>query len=114
MHEEHITLCQAAQRSPGRPSANAVWRWCRRGVKSRSGVQVRLEHIRDGGKIFTTPESLDRFFTAVAAADAEHFGRSDGDTPLPHNRPSDSPHSSGSQRRRLIQQAEQILDQAGI
>ncbi len=72
-NEEPISLVEAASRSPGRPSANAVWRWCRRGIKSRSGRRVRLDHIRAGGRIYTSNEALKRFFVAVASADAEHF-----------------------------------------
>lgn len=49
--EEHLTLSQAARLAPGRPSANCVWRWCREGVKSKSGERVRLKHMRFGGRI---------------------------------------------------------------
>ena len=46
MHEteKHLTMAQAARISPGCPSPNCVWRWCRHGVKSRSGERVRLRH----------------------------------------------------------------------
>ena len=69
--DEYISLAHAAKRCPGRPSANAVWRWCRRGVKSRSGERVSLEHIRVGGKIYTTVEALEHFFAAVTQADVK-------------------------------------------
>ena len=49
MHEKAIanpliTLTEAAKITPGRPSTNCLWRWCRRGVLSRGGERVRLEH----------------------------------------------------------------------
>lgn len=72
---EYISLAQAAQQVPGHPHPSAVWRWCRTGVLSRSGIRVRLEHVRIGGRIFTTQLALDVFFKAVADADASHFDR---------------------------------------
>ena len=72
-YNEHLTLVEAARRTPGHPSANAVWRWCRKGVLSRSGQRIRLDHVRVGGRIFTTAQKLERFFTAVAESDREHF-----------------------------------------
>ncbi|MCI0630465.1 MAG: DUF1580 domain-containing protein, partial [Phycisphaerales bacterium] len=59
--EELITLVEAAKLSPGRPSVNAVWRWCRRGVRARNGERIRLEHVRAGGRIFTSAAGLGRF-----------------------------------------------------
>lgn len=70
---EFLTLTQAAKLAPGRPSVNCVWRWCRRGVVARDGHRVRLQHIRSGGKIFTTAPWLLAFSTELAAADAQHF-----------------------------------------
>lgn len=86
MHEqtndnEHLTLPQAAKIAPGRPSANCVWRWCREGVKSRSGERVRLKHIRVGGRIYTTREWIETFGVELADADAQHFERSDEPAP---------------------------------
>jgi len=67
MHEQtqHITLTEAAKITPGRPSTNCLWRWCRRGVMSRSGQRVRLEHVRIGGKIFTTARWVEEFGKAT-------------------------------------------------
>jgi hypothetical protein len=57
MHaNDYITLGEAAKIAPGRPSANCVWRWCRKGVLSRAGQRVRLRHVRIGGKIITKQE----------------------------------------------------------
>ncbi len=105
MNDKYIDLTQAAKVSPGRPHVASVWRWCRRGIKTRSGGRVRLEHIRAGGKLFTTEEALRRFFQAVAEADAEHF----------RAQPRASPkRSTNRQRNRSIEQAEQTLAGAGI
>lgn len=85
MHEQRdqfITLTQAAKIAPGRPSTNCMWRWCRRGVIARSGQRIKLEHIRMGGKIFTTQLWIDAFGRKLAEADAQYFDR-DGE----HDRP---------------------------
>ena len=118
-HDQHggspyLTLGQAAKRCPGRPSTNAVWRWCRRGIKSRSGRRVKLGHVRVGGRIFVTQQSLDQFFKAVAAADAEHFNRSVEIGP-PSKRPGSTHRRHlDRQRGRSIARAKAVLDQAGI
>jgi hypothetical protein len=71
--DEHITLTQAAQVAPGRPSTNCMWRWCRRGVLARSGQRIRLQHVRVGGKIFTTAAWLREFGQQLAEADRAYF-----------------------------------------
>ena len=75
MHDpdQHIRLGEAAKIAPGRPSTNCLWRWCRKGVLARSGERVRLQHIRIGGKIFTTAAWLEQFGRALAEADSAHF-----------------------------------------
>ncbi len=70
-----ITLAAAAKVAPGRPSANAIWRWCRKGVLSRGGTYVRLRHVRLGGRVFTSMAWLAEFGEQLAAADSEHFER---------------------------------------
>jgi hypothetical protein len=104
-----IILTEAAQRTPGRPHPSTIWRWCRKGVKSRSGRRIKLEHIRVGGRIFTTPSALDRFFKEVAVADAEHFDNLPTSTAAPSRRP-----CTPTQRQRAIAAAERKLDEAGI
>lgn len=74
---KYLTLAQAAKLAPGRPSSCAVWRWARRGVKSRSGRRVRLKHIRVGRRLFTTLVDLEHFFADVAAADCQGTGDRD-------------------------------------
>jgi hypothetical protein len=105
--KHYLTIGQAAQRSPGRPSANAVWRWCRKGILSRSGRRIRLNHTRVGGRLFIDPESLSQFFREVAEADAMYFDRSVEAVPLP--RPENL-----ARRQRQIDQAEAELSAAGI
>ncbi|MCC6795246.1 MAG: DUF1580 domain-containing protein [Candidatus Hydrogenedentes bacterium] len=80
---QYLQLSEVAKECPGRPSANAVWRWCRKGVKSRSGETVRLAHIRIGGRIFVTLESLHRFFAEVAKADEGYFVQRTANFPTP-------------------------------
>lgn len=70
---DHITLSQASKLTPGRPSTNCLWRWCRKGVLSRGGTRIRLQHVRIGGKIFTTAAWVAAFGEALAEADAAYF-----------------------------------------
>ena len=46
MTGEYINLTEAAKRSPGRPHSASIWRWMRKGVLSRSGERITLDHIR--------------------------------------------------------------------
>ena len=71
--DARLTLSQAARIAPGSPSPNCVWRWCRRGVLARSGERVRLQHVRIGGKLFTTARWLNEFGRCLAEADATYF-----------------------------------------
>ena len=105
MNNNYIDLTQAAKLSPGRPHVASVWRWCRRGVKTRSGGRVRLEHIRAGGKLFTSEAWLTAFFQAVAEADRAHF---EVDRSAPLQPPSDR------RRERSVKAAESTLMRAGI
>lgn len=85
---EHITLTEAAKIAPGRPSTNCMWRWCRRGVLARTGQRVRLQHIRVGGKIFTTPAWLEEFGRRLADTDAAYFdGKAEAARRLPPRDP---------------------------
>lgn len=107
-NSHHITLSQAAKLTPGRPSVCAVWRWARRGIKSRTGDRIRLEHVRVGGRIYTTPDSLTAFFKAVSAADAAHFNEAHVPTTSPRRKRTEK------QRERDIETAERELRAAGI
>ncbi len=113
--EQLLSLSDATRVLPKiqgkRPHNSTVWRWCRIGVKARSGRRVRLEHVRVGARVFTTAAALNAFVADVAAADAEAFdGRSNGRTPAnstPRGR-------SDAQRRRDVLAAEQTLRAGGV
>ncbi len=105
-----LTLSAAARSLPRigdkRPHASTIWRWCRIGVKSRSGRRIRLEHVRVGARVFTTADAINGFVAAVAEADRESFD----------SRPAplvDKPRTS-KQRERAIAQADAELAEAGI
>lgn len=95
---DFLTLARAAQAAPGRPSANAMWRWCRRGVLARNGERVRLQHIRQGGRVFTRLDWLAEFGAALAAADTAHFDARAA-TPLPPRDAAFGPPSGRGGRR---------------
>ena len=116
--DAQITLTEAANIAPGRPSANCIWRWCRRGVRSRNGDRVRLQHMRIGGKIFTTARWLEEFGRALADADARYFdlceAASHAAAAGPRRRRLRSPSAFEEQRRREIAEAERELEEAGL
>ncbi len=109
--DELITLTEATKHSPGRPSTNCVWRWCRKGVRARSGLRVRLRHVRVGGKIFTSRAWLEEFGHHVAEADAAYF---DQQLDAPRQLPSPAPGRSESQRHTAIARAERSVVEAGL
>lgn len=71
--DTRLTLSQTARIAPGQVSPNCVWRWCRRGVVARSGERVRLEHVRVGGKIYSSARWLEEFGLRLAEADVAYF-----------------------------------------
>ena len=121
--DDHITLGQAAKITPGRPSTNCLWRWCRRGVLARNGRRVRLQHVRVGGKIFTTPRWVEAFGNALAEADNSYFVVEE-----PHEEPHEEPSADqprpirrqrstsrhAQQRRESHDQAMRELEEAGL
>ncbi len=102
----YITLTEAAKRCPNRPHTNSVWRWCRKGIKARSGEQIYLDHIRVGGTIHTTESAVHDFFEKVAQADQEYFQKPD--------RPAQPRKTSDTVRDRQIAKATAELEKAGI
>ena len=108
---ELISLTEATKISPGRPSTNCVWRWCRKGVRARGGTRVRLRHVRVGGKIFTSQQWLDEFGHHVADADAAYFDQQSDSTP---EVTSPARVRSETQRHAAIARAEESLSQAGL
>ncbi|MBL7147094.1 MAG: DUF1580 domain-containing protein [Phycisphaerae bacterium] len=111
--EALLALSAAAKRCPGRPNTSTLWRWARKGIKARSGPRIRLEHVRVGGKIYVTLDSLNRFFKKVASADMEYFEKQSEARshlseyrirkPIPRNR-----------REKEIEKAETFLREEGI
>ncbi len=79
--EDLLTLTELAKRVPGRPHSSTLWRWARRGVKSRCGGRVRLEHMRAGARVLSSWDAFCRFAEALAEADAAHFSQPD-DRPI--------------------------------
>ena len=111
--DEHITLTEVAKISPGRPSTHCLWRWCRRGVLARSGQRVRLEHLRIGGKIFTTGRWVEDFGKALAQADARYFNLDEQVAEVPRVRRR-RPRSGSIQSRAAHEQANRELEEEGL
>lgn len=117
-----ITLTEATKIAPGRPSTNCLWRWCRRGVISRGGERIRLQHRRIGGKIFTALSWLEEFGRQLAEADTRYFdlcqaaaaeaARAEPRIPRRRSRPDRQNKIDAGLRDAEI--AEQELDRAGI
>ena len=123
MHEQtqltgqYLSLTQVADIAPGRPSTNCVWRWCRRGVKSRAGERVRLQHVRMGGMIYTTSTWLAEFGQRLAEADARYFDLCEAASALgrtPSRRRTRAASHIELRRQKAIEEAERELDAAGI
>jgi len=117
-----ITLTELAKITPGRPSTNCLWRWCRRGILSRGGERVRLEHRRIGGKIFTAPDWLEEFGRKLAEADTRHFDQCEEaaadavarEARIPHRRRRSQPPRTEHEDLNVVEDAERELDEAGI
>jgi len=112
MHEtqEYITLTQAAKLAPSRPSVNCIWRWCRKGVLARSGERIRLQHVRIGGKLYTTADWLSQFGQTLAQADASYF-QLEGKPVAPVSAPRGR---TEKQRQAAIEKAERELAEMGV
>ena len=48
-----------------RPKTWAVYSWKRKGLLDGHGVRVKMKFWREGGRIYTTEEEIDRFKEAV-------------------------------------------------
>lgn len=105
--EKKIVFAEAAAQCPHRPHVSAIWRWCRKGLKTAGGGRVRLEHVRIGGRIYTSNEAMQRFFAAVAAADVAYF-QADDATFARETEP------SSAQREQEIAAADRRLTTAGL
>lgn len=91
LDERYLTLEEAVQLVPRHPSAGTIWRWIRRGVWTRHGGNVRLRHVRIGGRVYTTEDWIRQFLDDLASADLanakwQHPNRvSAPPTRLPHD-----------------------------
>ena len=114
MHElkEHLTMGQAARLAPGHPSPSCIWRWCRKGVKSRAGDRVHLRHVRIGGVIYTTAAWMQEFGQRLAEADARHFDLTDQDQAPPT--PGRAQAYTSRQRQAHLAQVDAELREAGL
>lgn len=116
--ETLYTLTEATKLLPllnRRPiSANAMWRWCSKGIQG-----VYLEHVRIGVRICTSAEAMNRFANALAEAARERLA------PPPNlYRPTNTPRARRArplkndawlaQRQREIREAEEELERAGL
>jgi hypothetical protein len=120
--DQYMTLTEVAKIAPGRPSTNAIWRWCRRGVLSRGGDRIRLQHVRIGGMIYTTAAWLEDFGRRLAEADAKYFDLCEAtaeaaratEQPAPRRRRRVSPSQFEEQRRRELEEIDRELDAEGL
>ena len=103
--QRYLTLSEAAKLIPAQhgkhPSTQSLFRWTQQGCRG-----IKLESLRFGRRIVTTPEMLDDFARALSKAWAT-------DTPSQHERKS-SQTRTPSQRESAIQAAEQSLRDCGV
>jgi len=105
---EVITLAKAARLLPrigGKKIAvSTIWRWCRNGLRGE-----RLEYVRVGRKICSSPEALRRFSARLAELD-ERLPPDTRSLPSALKR---APITS-RQRERALAEADAVLRRAGI
>jgi hypothetical protein len=109
--ESVVSLTEATRiippRNGKRVAISTLWRWCRKGIND-----VRLEYIRLGRNIATSQEALGRFFCALAEADKPARSLdSSGTRPAGSARRRPTPPAA---RRASLEQADRILERAGI
>ena len=111
MHEKdkYITLHHAAELVPGGTSANCIWRWSRKGVLARNGQRAYLQHVRIGGKLYTTATWVSEFGRFLAEADANYFRIDTASDRNPQPRiQTDSQHDAA------VERAERELKEMGV
>lgn len=108
--ERIIGLAEAARiippRNGRRVAISTLWRWCRKGLGG-----VRLEYIRLGRNIATSTQALNRFFLALANEDVVEMKATDVTARAFTNRQRPLPVAA---RQASLEQADRILEQAGI
>lgn len=95
-NEPLLGLAAALKQYGTHPATGA--RWCNLGVRAKTGVRVRLEHVRVGSKLKTSAAALTRFFAALSA---------DPDSPTPIAPP------TATDRRKAAEAAIRELERAG-
>lgn len=110
--EQVVGLTEASKiippRNGRRVAASTLWRWCRKGIGG-----VRLEYIRLGRNIATSTQALNRFFCALAENDpdtATTLTTAETARSFPTRQRSLPP----AARRASLEQADRILERAGI
>lgn len=68
---DYITCAQAARLVPGKPAPATIWRWATHGVRG-----VQLQHLRPGGRVYTTTAWLQAFIAATTQSAARSPRRS--------------------------------------
>ena len=67
--DDYITLDEAAEMIPAKPSHTTVWRWCSKGIYVRGADQiVRMRFVRIGRKFFTKADWVEEFIHRLTAA----------------------------------------------
>lgn len=106
-NETLLSLTEATKVLPRvngrRPAIATVWRWCRKGLGG-----VHLEYVRIGRNIATSREALNRFFNALAASDPPLV------VPQEPHRASEQLRPTPRVRQRMLDEADRILERAGI
>ena len=110
----YLSITEVANIAPGRPKTNCIWRWCRKGVLSRSGERVRLRHVRIGGMIYSTRQWLDEFGRRLAEADERYFDLVDAAQRGYTARRRRKETRTDEARRQSIEDADRELRAAGI
>jgi len=100
-----ITLSKAANMCPIKTTRQSVWRWCRKGLVSKSGERVYLEHYRLGREILTTEENLIQFMENTADADKPYFEPKHGR----RFKASNKPLSSSALKKRQEQAKKELI-----
>lgn len=101
---DYVTLEEAAQMVPTRPSHTTIWRWCCRGIYVRGADQlVRMRFVRIGRKYFTKPDWVEEFIHRLTAA-----------TMTAHEHLLAGVRNVSRDRLRQLAEADEILARAGI
>lgn len=111
LHKDQLlSMAQAArllpERDGSRPHPSTLWRFCRKGIRSRAGGRVICDSVRVGARLYTTVRALNEFFAKVAKADAAYFQQQDTGPPTRG--------TSDPAREREIAEAQEFLKEEGI